>query len=102
MCEIYRSLINACRVKAYELIYSPLFYEDLYHAREGNARELTRRILKAPRAVRQYNKIMSPVRLGTKNHCASEGQQQFTSQPVRELTSISEVKGEIQEELAAS
>jgi hypothetical protein len=34
--------------------------------------------LKAPRAVTQYNMVMSPVGLGTKNHCAGEGQQQFT------------------------
>jgi hypothetical protein len=38
--------------------------------------------LKAPRAVRQQNIVMNPVGLGTKNHCAGEGQQQFSSQSV--------------------
>jgi hypothetical protein len=32
--------------------------------------------------------VMSPVGLGTKNHCAGEGQQQFSSQSVRQ-----EIKG---------
>jgi hypothetical protein len=33
----------------------------------------------APRAVREYNAVMSPVGLGTKNNCAGEVQQQFSS-----------------------
>jgi hypothetical protein len=37
-------------------------------------------MLEAPRAVRQQNMVMSPVGLGTKNHCAGEDQQQFSSQ----------------------
>jgi hypothetical protein len=34
--------------------------------------------LKAPTAVREQNMVVSPVRLGTNNHYAGEGQQQFT------------------------
>jgi hypothetical protein len=33
---------------------------------------------KIPRVVRQKNMVMSPVGLGTKNHCDCMGQQQFT------------------------
>jgi hypothetical protein len=33
--------------------------------------------------------VMSPMGLGTKNHCASEGQQQFSSQPVSQPVSQS-------------
>jgi hypothetical protein len=39
--------------------------------------------LKAPRAARQLNTVMSPVVLGTKNYCAGEDQQRFTSQPLK-------------------
>jgi hypothetical protein len=35
-------------------------------------------VLKAPRAVRQWNMVMSPAGLGTKNDCAGEGQQPST------------------------
>jgi hypothetical protein len=36
--------------------------------------------LKASRAAREQNMVMSPVGIGTKNHCAGEDQQQFSSQ----------------------
>jgi hypothetical protein len=36
--------------------------------------------LKAPRAVRQLNMVMSPVGLGTKSHCAGEDQKKSSSQ----------------------
>jgi hypothetical protein len=47
---------------------------------------LQRERLKLPTAVREYNMIMSPVRLGTKKHCAGEGQHQFSSQSVNYRT----------------
>jgi hypothetical protein len=47
--------------------------------------QLTR--LKASRAVRQSNMVMSPMGLGTKNRCAGEGQQQFSSQSVESVLS---------------
>jgi hypothetical protein len=37
--------------------------------------------LKVPRAVRQWNAVMSFVGLGVKNHCAGEGPKQFTVCP---------------------
>jgi hypothetical protein len=40
------------------------------------------RDLKAPRAIRKENKVMGPVRLGTKIRCTGEVQQQFRSQSV--------------------
>jgi hypothetical protein len=40
--------------------------------------------VKAPRAVRKYM-AMSPEGLGTKNHCAGEDQQQFSSQSVMKV-----------------
>jgi hypothetical protein len=39
--------------------------------------------------VREKNVVMSPVGLGTKNHCAGEGQQQFSSQSVRVVAELS-------------
>jgi hypothetical protein len=38
--------------------------------------------MKAPRAVTQQNMVMGPMGLGTKNRCAGEDQQQFSSQSV--------------------
>jgi hypothetical protein len=43
-------------------------------------RKLSGRGLKAPRAVRQWNMVMRPMGPGTKNHCAGEDLQQFSSQ----------------------
>jgi hypothetical protein len=40
------------------------------------------KFLNTPRSVREQNMVMSSVGLGTKNDCAGEGQQQFSSQPV--------------------
>jgi hypothetical protein len=37
----------------------------------------TQTIQDTPRAVRQQNRVMSPVGLGAKNNCAGEDQQQF-------------------------
>jgi hypothetical protein len=50
---------------------------------------LHRESLKAPRAVRQLNMVMSPVGLGTNIHCAGEGQQQFNGQSVSQSVSQS-------------
>jgi hypothetical protein len=38
------------------------------------------RVWEASRAVRQYNMVVSPVGLGSKNDCTGKGQQQFSSQ----------------------
>jgi hypothetical protein len=38
--------------------------------------------LKAPRAVREENTVVSPVGFGTKNNCAGDDQQQFSNQSV--------------------
>jgi hypothetical protein len=58
------------------------FLHSLLYKSIGEVRVLYRgtRSLKAPRAVRQQNKVISPVGLGAKGHCAGEDQPQFSSQ----------------------
>jgi hypothetical protein len=45
------------------------------------------RVLKALRAIRQYNMVIIPVGLGTENYCAVEKQQQFSSHSVSQSIS---------------
>jgi hypothetical protein len=44
--------------------------------------------MKAFRAVREQNMVMSPMGLGTKTHCAGEDQQPFSSQSGAELPTV--------------
>jgi hypothetical protein len=64
---------------------------------QGNIAKTTREstirgTMKAPSAIIEQSVVMDPVGLGTKNHCAGEGQQQFNSHSVTQSVSQSEVR----------